>query len=222
MTDQEIDIASTHFKNLFIVKFFFKYSFFKELLSNKGPNLKALIEEGEACSFNPATININKISTAIKKDIPDAAVWLGALYQEFRELPATLAETDKYAVKYDPGMNAVTVNRFLNQLNKDIAKTVSSLSHIMKTLGPPIWKDLHIYAKTWNGNAEEQQQFIGKIKNRIPCGECKGFWVQETKDNPAPSESADSFFKWTVDVHNKVNVKLGKSEMSLEEALTLY
>lgn len=222
MTEQEINIASEHFKNLYVAKYFLKYSFFRELLSSKGPNLKELIEEGEACNFDASQITNYKIGKALKQDIPNAATWLGNLYEEFKELKKTVDYTSAYAAKYDPSMGAVTITRFLNKFNENVAKNIPTLSHIMKTLGPPIWKDLHTYAKTWDGNAEDQQQFIEKVKNRIPCGECKSFWIRETKDNPAPSDSADSFFKWTVDVHNKVNVKLGKPEMLLEDVLALY
>lgn len=222
MTEQKPDQAATHFKNVYITQFFLKYDFFRELLKIKGPNLKQVIEEWETTEPSERKVNFSKLSTALKTDVPSVGLWLDNLYEEFRRLPKTMFEADKYVAKYDPEAKTVIVQRFTGTVPVNPEQYVPTVANQMLVLGPPIWKDLHNYAKTWNGNVQEQKEFVEQVKRRIPCGECKNFWIKENRENPAPTDSAENFFKWTVDVHNKVNVKLGKAEMSLEEAKTLY
>lgn len=47
---------------------------------------------------------------------------------------------------------------------------------------------------------------------------CQQHFEQVLIENPLPE--AGDFFRWSVDVHNIVNKRLGKREVSYEEALT--
>lgn len=51
----------------------------------------------------------------------------------------------------------------------------------------------------------------------IPCLSCRQHFEQVLVENPIPE--SDDFFKWSVDVHNIVNKRLGKPEVSYEDAL---
>jgi hypothetical protein len=46
---------------------------------------------------------------------------------------------------------------------------------------------------------------------------CRQHFEQVLVENPIPE--AGDFFKWSVDVHNIVNKRLGKPEVSYEDAL---
>jgi hypothetical protein len=59
--------------------------------------------------------------------------------------------------------------------------------------------------------------FVEGYKEIIPCLSCREHFEQVLVDNPVPE--ADDLFKWSVDVHNIVNKRLGKPEFSYEEAL---
>jgi hypothetical protein len=57
---------------------------------------------------------------------------------------------------------------------------------------------------------------------RVPCGDCKRHWDEWRKANPADLSSPAAYFAWTVAAHNAVNRRLGKPEMSVDDARTLY
>jgi hypothetical protein len=59
--------------------------------------------------------------------------------------------------------------------------------------------------------------FVEGYKEIIPCLSCRDHFEQVLVDNPVPE--ADDLFKWSVDVHNIVNKRLGKPEFSYEAAL---
>jgi hypothetical protein len=59
--------------------------------------------------------------------------------------------------------------------------------------------------------------FVEGYKEIIPCLSCRDHFEQVLIDNPVPE--ADDLFKWSVDVHNIVNKRLGKPEFSYEDAL---
>jgi hypothetical protein len=59
--------------------------------------------------------------------------------------------------------------------------------------------------------------FVESYKEIIPCLSCREHFEQVLVENPVPE--ADDLFKWSVDVHNIVNRRLGKPEFSYEAAL---
>jgi hypothetical protein len=60
-------------------------------------------------------------------------------------------------------------------------------------------------------------EFVEGYVYIIPCLSCRQHFEQVLVENPVP-ETGD-FFKWSVDVHNIVNKRLGKPEVSYEDAL---
>lgn len=63
-----------------------------------------------------------------------------------------------------------------------------------------------------------EPSFLANFETLIPCGECLAFY-REYKASVEPQlDTPDAFFAWGVGLHNAVNRKLGKPEMSLDEA----
>jgi hypothetical protein len=91
---------------------------------------------------------------------------------------------------------------------------------LMVQLGPPLWADLHRWALTTPLDAVGQ--WLAVFRRRVPCGKCRREFTSIVQDLPAPATSNDDLFAWTVEVHNRVNRKLGKPEMSVEAARPLY
>lgn len=91
-----------------------------------------------------------------------------------------------------------------------------------KTEAPKVWQAWHrralVFAKGGNDDP-----FIQGIQATIPCGDCKQHFAQLLSDD-VPVWTANNFdyFAYTVEIHNQVNEKLGKSVMTLEDARKLY
>lgn len=56
------------------------------------------------------------------------------------------------------------------------------------------------------------------IANRLPCGECRRDWLAMLAAHPPDLSSPDAYFASIVGYHNAVNAKLGKPQMSVEDA----
>ena len=87
-------------------------------------------------------------------------------------------------------------------------------------LGNMLWNQLHQRAIKHDGTND--QKFIDDFSKKIPrymkgCS-CNEFWNKWKRDHP-PDFSKDKYFKWTVDTHNAVNLKLGKPMMCLQDAI---
>ena len=76
--------------------------------------------------------------------------------------------------------------------------------------GPELWKEIHNYAKNWNGNKYEAMQYYRSIPKKIPCQECRKNWMHHIQICPIRMENKKELYKWTVDMHNLVNIELGK------------
>lgn len=84
-----------------------------------------------------------------------------------------------------------------------------------------LWKELHTRALV---TLTDDSQYLREFANRIPrytsgC-KCKESWVILSKT--FPPVFGDKYFEWTVKIHNEVNKKLHKPEITLEEARKLY
>jgi hypothetical protein len=82
--------------------------------------------------------------------------------------------------------------------------------------GPHFWMTLHI-ACLGCQDAKVLADFVEGYKEIIPCLSCREHFEQVLVENPVPE--ADDLFKWSVNVHNIVNKRLGKPEVSHEAAL---
>lgn len=82
-----------------------------------------------------------------------------------------------------------------------------------------LWKALHTYKYI---NKEETEKWFKEWLKKIPCGDCKTHFARILEDFPTDFSSNKSFFVWGVDIHNKVNERLQKLKISLEEAILLW
>jgi hypothetical protein len=100
--------------------------------------------------------------------------------------------------------------------------------HDPKYVGPGIWFSIH----TLSANAKtpkEKENVIKQIRilqENFPCQECKTHFGKYLLNHP-PEETIrdtneDSLFLWTVNFHNSVNYRLGKPQISYEEAKSIF
>ena len=95
---------------------------------------------------------------------------------------------------------------------------------VRKTIRQPIYT---IRANPWIGlhngsirNADDLAEWEKTIP-QYECG-CRAFYAKHKADNPPDFTSPEAFFAWGVNLHNAVNRKLGKPELTIEEALSIW
>jgi hypothetical protein len=78
------------------------------------------------------------------------------------------------------------------------------------------WTKLHSYTGC-------DPQWLDIWQYLIPqrC-DCKDGYQRILADNPPDYSSPEAFFRWGVALHNAVNAKLGKPEITTEEALFIW
>lgn len=92
-----------------------------------------------------------------------------------------------------------------------------TISGVVIERRPKPWIALH------NGsirNADDLAEWE-KIIPQYECG-CRAFYAKYKMDNPPDFTSPEAFFAWGVELHNAVNRKLGKPELTIEEALSIW
>ena len=98
-----------------------------------------------------------------------------------------------------------------------------------KYLGPGYWASFHIksrQADTYEKKSETARSIAIDIVN-FPCLNCRNHAKDYVRNNPllpAVRDNKDklSLFKWTVDFHNAVNLRLGKPMINWEKAEKLW
>jgi len=97
------------------------------------------------------------------------------------------------------------------------------------TWGPHGWKFIHYVALAYPTKPTQEQKneykiFFESIQNILPCGLCSHNYKKHLKELPIDDkvlESNITLLKWTIDMHNKVNVQNGKREYTSEEVVNL-
>ena len=93
---------------------------------------------------------------------------------------------------------------------------VRSSSIVFLPLANP-WIALH------NGSIRNADD-LAEWEKTIPqyeCG-CRAFYAKYKADNPPDFSTPEAFFRWGVALHNAVNRKLGKPELTTTEALSIW
>jgi hypothetical protein len=93
--------------------------------------------------------------------------------------------------------------------------------------GPDVWKIIHTVTINLpvSPTLEDQKivnNFIYSIGELIPCEECKKHFKSSIENFPPNTNSRELFFKWGVDIHNKVNERIGKKIINYAEAKKIY
>lgn len=93
--------------------------------------------------------------------------------------------------------------------------------------GPSAWKFLHSVTFNFPDNPtpleqQEAEKFFSSLKNLLPCEECKRNYETELQRFPIDTRSKYALSNWLVNVHNAVNIRLGKSTLNYAEATKIY
>lgn len=90
--------------------------------------------------------------------------------------------------------------------------------------GPSMWFMFHLIAATYpvsptSADKANYLAFYKSLQHVLPCVGCrKGYEIiinsEPTKLSSRTMSTRESLFKWTVDAHNRVNVKLKKPVQS--------
>jgi hypothetical protein len=99
--------------------------------------------------------------------------------------------------------------------------------HEPKYVGPGIWYSIHILAA--NAKTQKEKESVVKqiriIQENFPCQECKSHFWKYLQNHP-PEDTIkggpESLFLWTVNFHNAVNFRLGKPQITYDEAKSIY
>ena len=90
--------------------------------------------------------------------------------------------------------------------------------------GPIFWTTMHIASLGYSQSPSKEEQeaatmFYRSLTEMIPCPICKVHYKQHLKESPIESVvgSRDTLVYWVFVVHNKVNVQLGKPEITFDQ-----
>lgn len=86
------------------------------------------------------------------------------------------------------------------------------------------WRALHTFPFSDKWSCENRCKWWKQWNDTIPnvnC-DCRRHWRELVEEFPPVFTSREAFFEWSVKAHNRVNVRLGKPEVSLKEATAMY
>ncbi len=94
-----------------------------------------------------------------------------------------------------------------------------------RKVGPGIWTSWHILSLNHTSLPEKKKlkENIEWMIKKFPCLECRGHATEYLVNHPIPLDNdVMSLFRWTVDFHNTVNLRLGKDFIELEDAKKMW
>jgi hypothetical protein len=98
-----------------------------------------------------------------------------------------------------------------------------------KIWGPFLWYILHIMSFNYPVNPSYADKriyhdFYVNLKELIPCANCRKHYQQHLHTNPiTPAlDTRADLVKWVIQMHNMVNISLGKPTMTVEEVMFAY
>jgi len=102
-----------------------------------------------------------------------------------------------------------------------------------RTIDPPLWVTqawdfLHAVTIAYpekdptDSQKREMKLFFESLGPVLPCVSCSKHFASMLESNPIQLQNRESLSKWLVMVHNKVNVRLHKPEMSYDYVKKKY
>ena len=98
-----------------------------------------------------------------------------------------------------------------------------------KIWGPSFWYVIHTISFNYPVTPSYAQKrihhdFYVNLKELIPCENCRKHYQQHLNTHPiTPAlDSRTDLVKWTITLHNIINLKLGKNTMTVEEVMMAY
>jgi hypothetical protein len=104
------------------------------------------------------------------------------------------------------------------------APSINATREALEVAGRRLWAELHRWAIAFAGGPQEAARWLQEFSGRVPqagCG-CRTQWDTDIAQYPPPLDHPEELFEWTVLVHNAVNLKLGKTQVSLHEARDIW
>ena len=92
---------------------------------------------------------------------------------------------------------------------------LSTAADRIREQGPSMWADLH--RRSLAGAIDAR--WLDGFTARVPCGDCRRHWQGVLAEHPLPT---DGQFEWSVRVHAAVSRRIGKPEMSVEDARRIW
>lgn len=90
--------------------------------------------------------------------------------------------------------------------------------------GPPQWTALHQILRGYRPSAKTKaglRRMLSGLGDLIPCHHCEEHFKAMVKANPPKDASREDVYKWSVDIHNIVNKRLGKPVLSYAQVAQL-
>ena len=98
-----------------------------------------------------------------------------------------------------------------------------------KDWGPKLWYSLHIITFNYPDtptiiDKQNFETFFTSLQYVIPCSLCRQHYKEHLEKNPIRPhlENKIALSKWLVEIHNQVNIMLGKPTMKFEDVIKLY
>jgi len=84
--------------------------------------------------------------------------------------------------------------------------------------GPHVWATMHTLALRSDSlqSIDSFYMFIQSLQELLPCNTCRDDYIKWVKQNGRPT--IGNAFEWSVRLHNYVNSKLNKPQITLEAA----
>ena len=136
--------------------------------------------------------------------------------------PQTVAITDN--TKF------INIRELQNKQQNKICDT-KSLTSDPKIWGPILWSYLHYSAINYPEHPTKQQvkemkDWLCSLPTTIPCKNCSQHYRKYIEQNREQLDKIcscrDHLFNFLVDIHNKVNKRNGKKELTYDEARKIY
>lgn len=94
--------------------------------------------------------------------------------------------------------------------------------------GPPFWETMHQISFNYpqinpsEENKKAVKTWFTTLQHLLPCESCRIHFANLLKDYPIQLQNRDSLTRWLVEIHNRVNDRLGKPRMAYEVAAEKY
>lgn len=174
-----------------------------------------------------------------KEKVPcDACTAMGMEEQFKRTMAANVgASNNKNESKFGQRLNnnnnnnsSSTTNTTTSSTNGVSSKDSSSSSSFWEMKQPPnlvklgnsTWTLLHTMAAYYPENPtiekkKDTQIFLDSLAKVYPCNVCADDFGEQLKKNPPKLDSQKQFSQWMCDVHNDINVQLGKPKFDCSQ-----
>ena len=120
-------------------------------------------------------------------------------------------------------------NQFQKPIDMKITTTTKGSSYDPDAFGPAFWFTLHNSAATYPNKPtkiiqQSMKELLINLPLLVPCVTCKEHFYNFIKNSDIDNVTAnrENLFRYFVDVHNYVNRRYKKPEMSLNDAKKIY